>query len=162
MYDGTYYRFLSMQVAASVTGRGAETWYGVCSDNATTSAKTANVFNFTLKAGAFVVLKCSTANTYVSGALTLNIYSTGAKTIYKNGTATSSTNTLLWNVNDILTFCFDGSYWCYVGGSSAESSYTLPTASSSTLGGVKVGTGLAIDANGVLSLDVANASGVSF
>jgi hypothetical protein len=30
-------------------------------------------------------------------------------------------------------------------------SYTLPTASAETLGGVKVGTGLAIDGNGVLS-----------
>ena len=40
--------------------------------------------------------------------------------------------------------------------------YTLPAATTSTLGGVKVGSGLAVDANGVLSLDVAAASGVSF
>ena len=40
--------------------------------------------------------------------------------------------------------------------------YTLPTASASVLGGVKVGSGLAIDENGVLSLNVSNASGVSF
>ncbi len=40
--------------------------------------------------------------------------------------------------------------------------YTLPTASTSVLGGVKVGSGLAIDANGVLSLNVSNASGVGF
>lgn len=40
--------------------------------------------------------------------------------------------------------------------------YTLPKASSSVLGGVKVGNGLTIDANGVLSLNVSNASGVSF
>lgn len=40
--------------------------------------------------------------------------------------------------------------------------YTLPNASVSVLGGVKVGSGLAIDANGVLSLNVSNASGVSF
>ena len=33
----------------------------------------------------------------------------------------------------------------------ASSSYILPTASSSTLGGVKVGSGLSIDGNGVLS-----------
>lgn len=35
-------------------------------------------------------------------------------------------------------------------------------ATASTLGGVKVGSGLTIDANGVLSLDVPSASGVSF
>ena len=40
--------------------------------------------------------------------------------------------------------------------------YTLPNASSSVLGGVKVGNGLTIDSNGVLSLNVSNASGVSF
>lgn len=35
--------------------------------------------------------------------------------------------------------------------SSSGGSYTLPTASASTLGGIKVGSGLSIDANGVLS-----------
>lgn len=39
---------------------------------------------------------------------------------------------------------------------------SLPVASTSTLGGVKVGSGLAIDSNGVLSLDISSASGVSF
>ena len=39
---------------------------------------------------------------------------------------------------------------------------TLPKASTSVLGGVKVGTGLTIDKNGVLSLNVSNASGVKF
>lgn len=40
--------------------------------------------------------------------------------------------------------------------------YTLPNASASVLGGIKVGAGLTIDENGVLSLNVSNASGVSF
>ena len=39
---------------------------------------------------------------------------------------------------------------------------TLPIASPTTLGGVKVGTGLTIAENGVLSLNVPSASGVSF
>lgn len=37
---------------------------------------------------------------------------------------------------------------------SGETSYTLPTASSTTLGGIKVGDRLSIDSNGVLSADV--------
>ena len=37
--------------------------------------------------------------------------------------------------------------------SGGGSEYELPTASASTLGGVKVGTGLSINANGVLSAD---------
>lgn len=40
------------------------------------------------------------------------------------------------------------------GGSSGGGNYTLPTASSSTLGGVKVGSGLAINTSGLLSADV--------
>lgn len=40
------------------------------------------------------------------------------------------------------------------GGSSGGGNYTLPTASSSTLGGVKVGSGLTINTSGVLSADV--------
>ena len=40
------------------------------------------------------------------------------------------------------------------GGGSGGSSYTLPTASSSTLGGVKIGSGLTINTNGVVSADV--------
>ena len=40
--------------------------------------------------------------------------------------------------------------------------YSLPTASTSTIGGVKVGSGLAIDANGVLSVSISSANGVSF
>lgn len=40
------------------------------------------------------------------------------------------------------------------GGSSGSGNYTLPTASSSILGGVKVGSGLTINTSGVLSADV--------
>lgn len=40
------------------------------------------------------------------------------------------------------------------GGSSGGGNYTLPTASSSTLGGVKVGSGLTINTSGVVSADV--------
>lgn len=40
------------------------------------------------------------------------------------------------------------------GGSSGGSNYTLPTASNSILGGVKVGSGLTINTSGVLSADV--------
>lgn len=40
------------------------------------------------------------------------------------------------------------------GGSSGGSNYTLPTASSSTLGGVKIGSGLTINTSGVVSADV--------
>ena len=44
------------------------------------------------------------------------------------------------------------------GGGSGGGSYTLPTASSSTLGGVKIGSGLTINNNGVVSADVTSST----
>lgn len=44
------------------------------------------------------------------------------------------------------------------GGSSGGGNYTLPTASSSTLGGVKIGSGLTINTNGVVSADVTSST----
>lgn len=44
------------------------------------------------------------------------------------------------------------------GGGSSGGSYTLPTASSSTLGGVKIGSGLTINKSGVLSADVTSST----
>ena len=44
------------------------------------------------------------------------------------------------------------------GGGSGGSSYTLPTASSSTLGGVRIGSGLTINTSGVVSADVTSST----
>lgn len=44
------------------------------------------------------------------------------------------------------------------GGGSSGGSYTLPTASSSTLGGVKIGSGLTINTSGVVSADVTSST----
>lgn len=45
---------------------------------------------------------------------------------------------------------------------SANASYELPVADASTLGGIKVGSGLAIDANGVLSVDIPDGDSTSY
>lgn len=92
---------LNKQVAFSATS----------STGATTAAKVASCTNFpTLAAGATVTVRFSTANTS-TGAITLNVNSTGAKTVYVNGAATSSTNQLLWATNANITFTYDGTYW---------------------------------------------------
>lgn len=116
MYDGTYYRYLGMEAAATIT-QGGGTWYGTSSTAATTAAKTSTITNFKLTPGAVVAILFSTANTYASGAITLNVNSTGAKTIYVNNAATSATNTLFWDVGDIVTFIYSGSYWYFVSNS---------------------------------------------
>ena len=50
----------------------------------------------------------------------------------------------------------DGNVTISVGGGSGN--YTLPTASSSTLGGVKIGSGLTINTSGVVSADVTSST----
>lgn len=120
VYDGTYFRYIaSMAAASSIPPDGAGSWYGTCSTAAGTAAKTSTIANFRLMPGAVVHLACSTANTKVDAALTLNINATGAKTIYVDGAATSSTNTLTWAAGDVLTFVYSGSYWYYAGGATA-------------------------------------------
>lgn len=140
VYDGTYFRYLGSMAAGTVEqpdGGGA--WYGTSSTAATTAAKTSSITNFRMTKGAFVAIRFSTANTYTSSALTLNVNATGAKTIYKGSSATSSSNTLTWSANTTLCFAYDGNYWRYVcTDASGGGSYTLPTASTSTKGGVKV------------------------
>lgn len=61
----------------------------------------------------------------------------------------------------VLTKTATGAEWADApsGGSSGESSYTLPPATSDTLGGVKVGTGLSITADGTLSATASGSSG---
>lgn len=116
LFDGTYYRYITSVAAGSVAQpRGANTWYGTSSTGATTQAKTSTIDNFVLTQGAVVYITFSTANTYASAKITLNINSTGAKDIYYNNAVTSSMNTLLWSAGETLTFVYSGSYWYYVG-----------------------------------------------
>ena len=74
----------------------------------------------------------------------------------------SALNEAKANDAELAPVAKSGSYDDLTNKPTIPSAYTLPTASDSVLGGVKVGSGLAIDENGVLSLNVSNASGVSF
>lgn len=74
----------------------------------------------------------------------------------------SALNQAKANEADLAPVAKSGSYDDLNNRPTIPPEYTLPTASASVLGGVRVGTGLTIDANGVLSLNVSNASGVSF
>ena len=78
------------------------------------------------------------------------------------GDQLSALNQAKANNADLASVAKSGSYNDLTNKPTIPAAYTLPTASASVLGGVKVGTGLTIDENGVLSLGVSNASGVSF
>lgn len=99
MYDGTYYRYIT---AVHADGP-LEVWYGSCSTTASTATKAVTCNGFGLQK-ALLVINCTSANTFASGALSLNVNNTYAGTVYYNGAATSSSNTLLWDAGETLIF----------------------------------------------------------
>ena len=112
VYDGTYYRIISIVSAANVKNwLGGGSWYGTCATSATTRAKASTIDNYRLCTGAIVTVNFTAASTYTANSVQLNVNSTGAKSIYANGAVTSSTNTLLWPANTVMVFVFDGTYY---------------------------------------------------
>jgi len=89
-----------------------------------------------------------TAGTIPSDTSKLHVYRNGLHVFRPTYSSTSTTVTFTSGVtlNDIIVVEVDGN-----GFGPGGSGYVLPTASASVLGGVKVGTGLAIDGSGVLS-----------
>jgi len=137
MYDGTYYRYItSISAGDVVPSRGANTWYGTSSTGASTQAKTSTIDNYVLTKGSLISITFSAANTYKSGKITLNINSTGAKDVYANNAVTSSTNTLLWDANETVTFMYDGTGYYFICKTKASYTETDPVFSASAAAGI--------------------------
>lgn len=83
--------------------------YAICETFTSTKAKVATVQNgsFTLEPGVRVAIKFKNANTAASP--TLNVNSSGAKTIYCKGATITATN--YWSAGQIIDFVYDGTYW---------------------------------------------------
>lgn len=153
VYDGTYFRYITSISAATVEpSRGANTWYGTSGTTATTQAKTSTINNFVLVKGALVSINFTYANTYTSAKITLNINSTGAKDVYYNGTVTSSTNTLLWNAGEVLTFMYDGTGYQYIGKSVQKISQLTNDSGYTSNTGTVTSVGISNATNGGLSI----------
>lgn len=106
--------------------------YCTCTTAASTQAKVAacSVGQFTLTKGQKAVVKFSNANTAASP--TLNIGSTGAKSIYWNGKALPSTQ--YWEAGAVLEFVYNGSQFELIGIAKDNSKeYSVATASSDGL-----------------------------
>lgn len=93
-------------------GSGAPVWqqptgYVSCSTAAGTAAKTATCSNFKLVTGAKITVKFTNSNSVASP--TLNVSSTGAKTIYYKGKAAAANWS--WAAGEIVTFVYDGTYY---------------------------------------------------
>ena len=99
------------------------------------------VFEYRLNNSSFTSAQWSAIN---SGATTTNIGQIATNTSAISGLSTSKQDKLTAGANIQI----NGTTI-----SATDTIYTLPAATTSTLGGVKVGTNLSIDANGVLSAD---------
>ena len=96
------------------------TWWGASNTIASTAAKVVTCNDFTLVAGAIISVYFLNGNT--ASPLTLNINSTGAKSVYVGASVTNDTsNVLKWSNNTIVTFVYNGTYWRYLTSSSAGS-----------------------------------------
>lgn len=87
------------------------TLYGTCDTDAATAAKTVTVDDFVLQTQARVTVKFNYANSVASP--TLNVNSTGAKTIHWRGVALPSTQ--YWAADQVIDFVYDGTYWNMIG-----------------------------------------------
>ena len=87
LYDGTHWCWIGFGIQPN--SNTIPTAY--CTTAAGTAAKAASCTNYNLLAKSYTILLISTTNTAAS-ALTLNINGKGAKPIYINGTASSTSN----------------------------------------------------------------------
>ena len=114
--DGTW-----ATVSSGTTWAGEKVFYGTCSTYYYTSAKAVSTSSdFAYEEG--VVLFVKFTNYHTNSSFTLNVNSTGAKTVYTNGSSTSNGD-YMWKANDIVGFVYDGSYWRMIDSDRATSSY---------------------------------------
>lgn len=113
-------------------------YYGTSSTAAGTAAKVATISNadgFVLVPGVQVAIKFTTVNS--ASSPTLNVNSTGAKTIKYRGAAITS-STYYWGSNQVVTFVYDGEAWQttdYLKNPNSDTKVTTTLSSSATYDG---------------------------
>ena len=89
------------------------TWYGTCSTTDSTAQKDVTCSGYELTTGNIIGVYFSTANT--AATPTLNINSTGAKSIYVGNSAPNGTiNVLKWSTYTMVYFIYDGTGYRYI------------------------------------------------
>lgn len=132
----------NQNIDTTISQAASATYRATCSTSSSTANKTATCAGFALTAGATIALYMTQANT-TTNALTLNINGTGAKAIYVNGTATGTTNQLLWSANATITFTYNGTYWYVADGAGTLYGSTCST-NASTAGKTTTASSVAI------------------
>lgn len=105
---------ISKIIAGDVTYHLRDRNYCTCSTGASTADKTASLDGFVLDTGASVKVKFTNTNTAANP--TLNINSTGAKSIMQYGTTVAGTTaTESWDDGAVVEFVYDGTNWVMQG-----------------------------------------------
>lgn len=104
--------------------------YAVCSTAAGTAAKTVTISGFRLFTGAVAYIKFSVKNTAANP--TLNISGTGAKAIWYQGAAISSS---YLNANRTYAFIYDGSVYQLIGDINTDTKYSVFTGATTSAAG---------------------------
>ena len=90
--------------------RAGDLRYGTCDTAAATAAKVVTLSGFTLVTGATIHVKFTNSNTVANP--TLNVNSTGAKSIMRYGTTAASTSPdTSWLAGAVVSFTYDGTNW---------------------------------------------------
>lgn len=113
---------------------GSSRYYGTCLTAAGTTAKTVTVDSaFTLIAGVMVTVKFT--NTNSASSPTLNVNSTGAKSLMQYGTTAVSTAaaTSGWQAGAVVSFTYDGTNWVRDQGYNTNTTYSAATTSANGL-----------------------------
>lgn len=102
-------------------------YVGTCSTAAATAAKVVTISadqNFKLKTGSMIIVKFTESNS--ASSVTLNVNSTGAKSIYYNNAVyTAASTSITGYANAYLVYVYDGTNWVWQGhGADSNTTYS--------------------------------------
>ena len=138
--------------------------YGTCDTAAGTAEKVITIQgndNWTLTTGSIIVIKFTNSNS--ASNVTLNVNGTGAKSIwYNNAAYTSTSNIVCGYAKRYTTYMYDGTYWVWIShGTDSNTTYTnvalgqgyaVGTATSVTTTQTATLSSYALTANGIVAV----------
>ena len=107
--------------------------FGTCSTAAATAAKVITITDtaWNLKVGNIIGVKFTVTNT--ASSCTLNVNESGAKSIWYNTSAyTSTSGNICGTANRLIYYIYDGTYWCWLGSGLESNDNTIPASISYT------------------------------
>jgi len=127
------------------SGGAKTTWYGTSNTAASTAIKIVTCDGYANETGCIIGILFSTANTNTAPQLRINNDVRGYII-----TGAAETSPITWEANSMVYVMFNGLDFQLIG-IVPQGGASLPIATASTLGGIKVGSGLSVTSDGTLS-----------